>query len=76
MKNLFVQPAAGDAGGSVGVAHYVYNTLEKHKIIAEALQQMWRKNLGVDITLVNEEWKVYIDDQHSKNFQFERWITR
>jgi carbamoyltransferase len=29
MKNLFVQPAAGDAGGSVGVAHYVYNTLEK-----------------------------------------------
>jgi carbamoyltransferase len=27
-KNLFVQPAAGDAGGSVGVAHWVYNTLE------------------------------------------------
>ncbi len=55
----------------------LYNTLEKHKIIAEALQQMWRKNLGVDITLVNEEWKVYIDDQHSKNFQFQRagWIA-
>jgi carbamoyltransferase len=29
MKNLFVQPAAGDAGGAVGVAHYIYNTLEK-----------------------------------------------
>jgi carbamoyltransferase len=28
-KNLFVQPAAGDAGGAVGVAHYIYNTLEK-----------------------------------------------
>jgi carbamoyltransferase len=28
-KNLFVQPAAGDAGGAVGVAHYLYNTLEK-----------------------------------------------
>jgi carbamoyltransferase len=28
-KNLFVQPAAGDAGGSVGVAHWVYNTLWK-----------------------------------------------
>ena len=26
MKNLFVQPAAGDAGGAVGVAHYLYNT--------------------------------------------------
>ena len=29
IKKLFVQPAAGDAGGAVGVAHYLYNTLEK-----------------------------------------------
>lgn len=29
MKQLFVQPAAGDAGGAVGVAHYLYNTIEK-----------------------------------------------
>ena len=28
-KELFVQPAAGDAGGAVGVAHYLYNTLGK-----------------------------------------------
>jgi carbamoyltransferase len=28
-KQLFVQPAAGDAGGAVGVAHWIYNTLEK-----------------------------------------------
>ena len=27
-KNLFVQPAAGDAGGAVGVAHYIHNTLK------------------------------------------------
>jgi carbamoyltransferase len=29
VKELFVQPAAGDAGGAVGVAHYLYNTIEK-----------------------------------------------
>jgi len=29
IKRLFVQPAAGDAGGAVGVAHYVHNTLHK-----------------------------------------------
>jgi carbamoyltransferase len=29
MKNLFVQPAAGDAGGAVGVAHYLYNTIDQ-----------------------------------------------
>jgi len=28
-KELFVQPAAGDAGGAVGAAHYIYNTLGK-----------------------------------------------
>jgi carbamoyltransferase len=29
MKELWVQPAAGDAGGAVGVAHYVYNTIHR-----------------------------------------------
>ena len=55
----------------------LYNTLEKHQIIAEALQQMWRKNLGVDLTLYNQEWKVYMDSQHSQNFQIQRagWIA-
>jgi carbamoyltransferase len=28
-KDIFVQPAAGDAGGAVGAAHYIYNTLKK-----------------------------------------------
>ena len=28
-RNLFVQPAAGDAGGAVGVAHYIYNTVRR-----------------------------------------------
>jgi len=28
-KNLFVQPAAGDAGGAVGVAHWLANTIDK-----------------------------------------------
>lgn len=58
-------------------AELLYNTLEKHRIIAEALQQMWRRNLGIDITLYNQEWKVYMDAQHSKNFQFQRagWIA-
>ncbi|HTS15040.1 MAG TPA: carbamoyltransferase [Candidatus Sulfotelmatobacter sp.] len=28
-KELWVQPAAGDAGGAVGVAHYLYNTIHK-----------------------------------------------
>jgi carbamoyltransferase len=29
MSELWVQPAAGDAGGAVGVAHYIYNTIHR-----------------------------------------------
>jgi oligopeptide transport system substrate-binding protein len=55
----------------------LYNTLEKHRTIAEALQQMWRRNLGIEITLYNQEWKVYLDSQKTTNFQFQRagWIA-
>jgi oligopeptide transport system substrate-binding protein len=55
----------------------LYNTLEKHRAIAEALQAMWRKNLGVNITLSNQEWKVYVNAQKTGNFQFQRagWIA-
>ncbi len=32
MKNVFIQPAAGDAGGSVGAALYVYHTIKNEKL--------------------------------------------
>ena len=55
----------------------LYNTLESHKIIAEALQQMWKMNLGIDIILRNEEWKVYLDSKKRGNFDLFRygWIA-
>lgn len=56
---------------------FLYNTSESHRSIAEAVQQMWRRNLGIDITLFNQEWKVYLDSQHTKNFTLQRsgWIA-
>jgi oligopeptide transport system substrate-binding protein len=54
----------------------LYNTLESHRIIAETIQQMWKKNLGIEVQLVNEEWKVYLDSQRTLNYQVCRasWI--
>ncbi|MFI5356442.1 MAG: peptide ABC transporter substrate-binding protein, partial [Opitutales bacterium] len=40
----------------------LYNTAENHRAIAEAIQQTWKKELGVDIHLENQEWKVYLDN--------------
>ena len=39
----------------------LYNTSENHKKIAVAIASMWKQTLGVDATLKNEEWKVYLD---------------
>lgn len=37
-----------------------YNTMEAHKKIASVIAAMWKKVLGVDVTLINEEWKVFL----------------
>jgi oligopeptide transport system substrate-binding protein len=50
----------------------LYNTSEGHKSIAEAIQQMWKKNLGVDIGLYNQEAKVWLDSMRQKNYQISR----
>lgn len=50
----------------------LYNTSENHRVIAEAVQQMWRRELGVDIQLENQEWKVYLDSIHLGNFDISR----
>lgn len=54
----------------------LFNTAESHKQIAEAIQQMWKVNLGIEVQLVNQEWKVYLDSQRSMNYQVCRasWI--
>jgi oligopeptide transport system substrate-binding protein len=54
-----------------------YNTSESHRVIAEAIQQMWKKNLNIDVELRNEEWKVYLDAQMTGNYQLARasWIA-
>ena len=55
----------------------LYNTNENHKVIAEAVQQMWRDNLGVTVQLVNQDWKVYTDSLQRLNYSIARggWIS-
>ncbi len=39
----------------------MFNTSSGHQKIAEAIQQMWKEVLGVEVKLVNQEWKVYLE---------------
>ena len=54
----------------------LYNTSEGHKRIAEAIQQMWKDNLGVDVSLENAEFQVKVDREHALDYQVSRagWI--
>ncbi|WP_459503350.1 peptide ABC transporter substrate-binding protein [Bacillus sp. C1] len=46
-----------------------YTTDTQHKKVAEAMQEMFKKNLGVDVSLENKEWKSYIDTYKQSDFQ-------
>jgi len=54
----------------------LYNTSEGHRKMAEAIQQMWNKNLNIQVELVNQSWKVYLDRRTNGNYAIARasWI--
>ena len=48
-----------------------------HKKIAEWVQESWKKNLGIEVTLVNQEWKTFLDTRsNSHDFEIARagWV--
>jgi len=40
-----------------------YNTSENHKKIALAIASIWKQELGVEVTMINEEWKVFLQNR-------------
>ncbi len=64
---------AGFPGGKgIPKVSVLINTSEDHKKVAEAIQQMWKKELGIDVEIVNQEWKVYLASQHALDYQIGR----
>ena len=54
----------------------LYNTSEGHKKIAQAVQEMWRQNLGIEIQLENVDFQVKLDREKAGDFFISRagWI--
>jgi oligopeptide transport system substrate-binding protein len=54
----------------------LFNSSESHQLIAEAIQEMWRRELGVEVHLVNQELKSTQDARRTGNYQILRsvWI--
>ena len=50
----------------------LYNTSDLHKKLAIAVASIWKKNLGVNVKLENQEWKTFLDNRHQGTFDIAR----
>ena len=59
-------------GGEPLAFNYLYNTSEAHQQVAIVATQMWKQKLGIDVTLENQEWKVFLENRGNQNFEMAR----
>ena len=74
-RALLAEAGYPDGQGWPGL-EITYNTNEDHRKIAVAVQQMWKDELGIDVSITNQEWKVYLNTVSQGEFQVARrgWI--
>ena len=75
------EPQAGQTAATTTAATgaqytLLYNTDENHKLVAESVQDMWKRNLQLEIKLNNKEWKTYLQDVDTLSYDIARagWI--
>jgi oligopeptide transport system substrate-binding protein len=53
-----------------------FNTSPVGRLIAQAIQEMWRRELGVEIALRNEEWKAFLLTRRAGTYDIGRggWV--
>jgi oligopeptide transport system substrate-binding protein len=60
---------AGYPGGKgFPVVEYLYNTNDKHRAIAEALQNMWKNVLGINVNITNQDWAVFLATRKAQTY--------
>ena len=68
---------AGFPGGKgFPLVNYLYSKSELNEAIAVELQSMWRETLGVNVNLVRQEWKVYLNSLSLLDYDIARssWV--
>ena len=73
---LLLAEAGYPGGEGFPRVELLFNTSDNHRKIAEAVQNMWRSELGVEIELTNQEWKVYLNTTKEMQYEIARagWI--
>lgn len=50
-----------------------YNTSETYRQLMEAIQFMWKEELGIQVELENQEWSVFLDSMNEGDFDIGRY---
>jgi len=50
----------------------LYNTHEMHQTIAEVIRKQWQRELGISVTIRNEEWSTYLASQRQMQYNISR----
>ena len=69
---------AGFPGGAgFPTVEYLYNTNADHAAVAQAIQADWARELGVNVTLNNQDWNVFLQTRKDGDYQIARngWIA-
>jgi oligopeptide transport system substrate-binding protein len=76
LARQFLAEAGFPGGEGFPKFELLFNTSESNATIAEAIQQMWKEELGIEIGLYNQEWKVYLATRKARKFDIVRaaWI--
>ena len=56
-------------GKGMPALELLHNTSANNRLIAEAVQEMWRRDLGLDVRLVNQEYKVVLAERRAGRYQ-------
>src|SRR5690606_27212604 len=74
-KPLFADAGSPNAHGFPTLS-IMYNSIVVPQEIALVIQQMWKQALNIDVTLENQDWKVFLASQRSMNYEISRasWL--
>lgn len=60
-----------------GPYELLFPSSDSNRLVAEFLQDQWKRNLGVEVRLVNQEWKAFLRSQRKGDYQISlsSWIA-
>ena len=75
-RELLAEAGYADGKG-FPIVEYLYNTTDLHRAVGEALQNMWQTELGVTVTLNNQDWGVFLETRKNGEYSIARngWIA-